>query len=435
MTNSRKKNSIISILLFFVLTLTLIGCVDKEEKKYTVEDLDTKYTDELKLETPFENQRFLTKGIEEVTLLSSVDGDTAHFLDKDKETIKIRFLGVNTPESTGKIAPWGKQASIFTKNKLVGAYSIVIEAEKIGVSPEADTTGTRYLGYVWYKTTENDEYRLLNLEIIENCFSFFTGDSENLKYGEPMRDAYIEKSATKLRVFGTKDPNYDYDTTIIEITIGELKNNYSDYTTGTKLKVTARVIRTVGNAAYVEDLDASFNEETGKTEKAGIFVYHSFNANLGKYAYGQVISFECQASDDEVYGKQLVNPSKLRSIDSSKEYTIREIDNSITSLKEYEGLVVKVNNFTITRLSNVAETGAYTIYGTMENGAELLIRVDADATPKLALSYLVVGEVYDVIGGVSRYLNPFEDNKIYYQIKLGNINEEGLYDFKKVNNN
>lgn len=435
MINSRKKNSIISILLFFVLALVLIGCVDEEEKKYTVDDLDTKYTDELKLEASFENQRFLTKGIEEVELLRSIDGDTAHFLDKDKETVKIRFLGVNTPESTGKIAPWGKQASIFTKNKLNNAYSIVVEAEKVGVTPEADTTGDRYLGYVWYKATKDDEYRLLNLEIIENCFSFFTGDAESLKYGEPMREAYVEKSAMKLRVFGEEDPNYDYDTSINEITIAELQSNYSSYSTGTKLKVTVRIIRAVGNAAYVEDLNASLNEETGKTEKAGIFVYHSFQANLGKYDYGQVISFECQASDDEVYGMQLVNPSKLRSVDSSKEYTIREIDNSITTLKDYEGLVVKVNNFTITRLSNVADTGAYTIYGTMKNGAELLIRVDADAAPKLALSYLVEGEVYNVIGGVSRYVNPFEENKVYYQLKLGNIAGEGLYDFKKVNNN
>ena len=389
MTKNRTKKSIFSIFLFFVFALVLVGCVAEEEKKYTVDDLDTKITDELKLQTSFENQDFLTSGVEEVELLRSIDGDTAHFLNKNRDTIKIRFLGVNTPESTGRIAPWGKQASLFTKNKLTNAYSIVIESEKIGTTPETDSTGDRYLGYVWYKSEKNEEYRLLNLELIENCFSFFTGNSDNLKYGNYMRDAYLEKSVMKLRVFGEGDPNYNYDTSVNEITIAELQSNYSSYSTGTRLKMTVRVIRAVGDSAYVEDIEATLNENTGKTEKAGMFVYHSFTANVGKYEYGQVISFECQASDDEIYGMQIVNPSKLRSVQSAKEYTIREIDNSITSLKEFEGLVVKVNNFKVTRLTNASEAGAYTIYGTMENGSELLIRVDADATPKLPLSYIV----------------------------------------------
>ena len=91
-------------------------------------------------------------------MLRSVDGDTTHFTDKNKNTIKLRYLGVNTPESTGRIAPWGKQASVFVKNKLENAYSIVIEAENVGNPPETDTTGDRYLGYVWYKPTADSNY-------------------------------------------------------------------------------------------------------------------------------------------------------------------------------------------------------------------------------------------------------------------------------------
>ena len=429
-----RKRSILSFLLMFVFALVLAGCTDEEEKKYTVDDLDTKFTDETKLETSFENQSFFSKGIEEVTLLRLIDGDTTHFLDKDRQTIKIRYLGVNTPESTGKIAPWGKQASYFVKNKLEDAYSIVIETDEVGKTPETDSTGDRYLGYVWYKTTKESQYRLLNLEIIENCFSFFSGDSENLKYGDPMREAYLEKSPMKLRVFGEKDPNYDYDITVNEISISTLRSDYSSYSTGTKLKVKVVIVRVVGNSLYLEDFEETYNEETGISAKSGIFLYHSFVPNIGKYKPGQVLEFECQASDDETYGMQLVNPSKVKS-GEIVEYTIKEIDNSITSLKDYEGFVVKVNNFTVTSVTNESATGAYTIKGTMENGSELQVRVDADVSPSLKVTYPKVGSKYNVIGGVNKYVNVFEENKVYYQIKLGNLRYDGENDFIIADNN
>lgn len=438
MTNT-KRFKYLGFLLLLVLSLVFVGCGDKtntdDDKKYTVDDLDTKFTDALKLESSFANKTFLQHGIEEVTLLRVVDGDTSHFLDKDKNTIKIRFLGINTPESTGRIAPWGKQASVFAKNKLQNAYSIVIEAEELGKPPVTDSTGDRYLGYVWYKPNANSDYRLLNIEIIENCFSFFTGDAGNLKYGSQMRDAYIDKAKTKLRVFGEKDPNFDYDLTIHEITIAELRNNYASYSTGTKLKVTVRVVRLVGNSLFVEDIEDTYDEDTGITSRSGIFVYHSFVPGVGTFKPGDVIQFECQASDDEVYGKQLVNPSKLKLIESKTEYVIREIDDSITSLMEYEGFVVKVNNFEVTGKSSKNENGAYTIYGKMSNGAELQIRVDADVSPKKDYDSIQKGQIYNVIGGVSRYVNSFEQNKVYYQIKLGNLAHDGIRDIVLVSGN
>ena len=58
-----------------------------------------------------------------VTLRSCTDGDTANFVQEGyvdsfnrQITIKTRFLGVNTPESTAKVEPWGKKASLFTKH-------------------------------------------------------------------------------------------------------------------------------------------------------------------------------------------------------------------------------------------------------------------------------------------------------------------------------
>lgn len=59
-------------------------------------------------------------------LAKCVDGDTAYFT-VNKEEIKTRFLAINTPESTTKKEPFGKEASEYTCNKLTNAKKIVLE--------------------------------------------------------------------------------------------------------------------------------------------------------------------------------------------------------------------------------------------------------------------------------------------------------------------
>ena len=62
----------------------------------------------------------------EVKLNKCVDGDTAWFSLND-EVIKVRFLAIDTPESTNKIEPFGKEASDFTCSLLTNAKKIEIE--------------------------------------------------------------------------------------------------------------------------------------------------------------------------------------------------------------------------------------------------------------------------------------------------------------------
>ncbi|MDD3107440.1 MAG: hypothetical protein PHP65_06555, partial [Bacilli bacterium] len=177
------------------------------------------------------------------------------------------------------------------------------------------------------------------------------------------------------------------------------------------------------------DLEPTLNEDTGVSSKAGIFLYHSFVAGLGNYLPGYIISFECQASDDETYGAQLVNPKSLRTVSKTSEFTIAEIGSEVTNLKDYEGFVVAVEGFKVTRIGNEADSGAYTIYGTMRNGSELMVRVDADVSPKLPQTFAQIGSRYDVIGGVSKYVNAYENNAVFYQLKLGNLTEQTMNDF------
>lgn len=62
----------------------------------------------------------------EVELSKCVDGDTARFIIETEEK-SVRFLAINTPESTNKKEPFGKEASDFTCNKLRQANKIEIE--------------------------------------------------------------------------------------------------------------------------------------------------------------------------------------------------------------------------------------------------------------------------------------------------------------------
>ena len=132
---------------------------------YSKEDpeLNIVYSKQLTLdETSAETKKM------EVTVKSYIDGDTTHFYIpqelrsqfKNQDALKARYLGVNTPESTGKLEEWGKKAANFTKNRLLSASSIILETD--GNTWEVDSTGERYLVWVWYKPQGSDTYVNLN---------------------------------------------------------------------------------------------------------------------------------------------------------------------------------------------------------------------------------------------------------------------------------
>ena len=70
--------------------------------------------------------------IDNVTLVRTVDGDTAVFLVDGKEE-KIRFLAIDTPETVKentKVEEYGVEASNYTKQLLNSAKKIKLEYEK-----------------------------------------------------------------------------------------------------------------------------------------------------------------------------------------------------------------------------------------------------------------------------------------------------------------
>ncbi|NLO89220.1 MAG: nuclease [Clostridia bacterium] len=77
-----------------------------------------------------------------------IDGDTIVAVFEGKEE-KVRLIGVDTPESTIRHEPYGKEASSYTKSKLLGK-TIYLEKD---VS-ERDKYG-RLLRYVWLEVPKS----------------------------------------------------------------------------------------------------------------------------------------------------------------------------------------------------------------------------------------------------------------------------------------
>lgn len=78
-----------------------------------------------------------------------VDGDTAHVRLQRGVTEKVRFIGVDTPESTIRHEPYGSQASAFAKKHLAGA-TVYLEYDL----DLRDRYG-RLLAYVWLRPPQD----------------------------------------------------------------------------------------------------------------------------------------------------------------------------------------------------------------------------------------------------------------------------------------
>lgn len=208
---------------------------------------------------------------QEVTVKAYIDGDTTHFYVptsvSDSGVLKARYLAINTPESTGKIEEWGKKASNFTKTKLKEAESIIIESDD--GKWNADSTGDRYLVWVWYKPAGSEEYRNLNIEILQEGLAIASNSGQN-RYGSICLDAIAQAKAEKLHIHsGVADPDFYYGEAV-EVTLSELRANIESYE-GVKVAFNGVITRDSNNGVYVEAYDA----ETGMYN--GMYVYYGFN--------------------------------------------------------------------------------------------------------------------------------------------------------------
>lgn len=195
------------------------------------------------------------RAVAKVTVHAAIDGDTTHFNVPTSIVstgiLKARYLGINTPESTGIIEPWGKKASNYTKETLAEATSIYIESDNS--TWNVDSTGGRYLVWVWYKTDEMTDYRNLNIEILQQGLAFGSNAADNT-YSEYTMGALNQAKALKLYVFSkAKDPDFYYGGAQ-NVTLKELKLNYGLYK-DKLVRFEGVVVKRSGATVYMEEYD------------------------------------------------------------------------------------------------------------------------------------------------------------------------------------
>ena len=263
-----KKNSVRIVSLLLVLVISLLAFVSCKDDKTPPAPEQVDYVSGLKLDMSSDTKKA------KVTVHLFVDGDTTHFNIDDHQMfptgiIKARYLAVNTPESTGKIEPFGHKASEFTRSKLESAKSIIIESDT--TSWKADSTGSRYMLWIWYQPEDGADYRNLNLEILQNGLALASKTGDN-RYGDTCTKALAQAQKLKLNVYSSeKDPDMYYGDAIT-LSLKELRMNPETYK-GKDVAFEATVYCDTNHTVYLADYD----EETGLY--IGMPAYYGFNAS------------------------------------------------------------------------------------------------------------------------------------------------------------
>ncbi|NBI08171.1 thermonuclease family protein [Senegalia massiliensis] len=134
----------------------------KEEAKLEQEKKEkARKEEEKRLEE--ERKAEFEKGFISAKVTKHVDGDTVHVTTEDGEELKIRMIGVDTPETVHPSKPvefYGKEASLFTEEKI---FEETVYLEK-DVS-DNDKYG-RALRYIWLEVPEEKD--LNNKEVIKD---------------------------------------------------------------------------------------------------------------------------------------------------------------------------------------------------------------------------------------------------------------------------
>lgn len=410
--------------MVLLLATSVVGCKKKDKKEDETNNnpipLDTSLTDKLKLAESFAGKDFIRDGIGEVTLNRLVDGDTISAYS-GSTSITIRFLGIDTPESTGRVEAWGKAASSFVKDKLSTAVSIVLEAEKERV----DSTGKRYLAWVWYKSSVGSEYRLLNLEEVELAYTkYMINDSS--KYFNTMYNANEKAKKSLKRVWGETDPNFNYSRVVIQTSILYMLAHPNEFQSGTKFELKVKLVRTSGNNMFLEDADEVNydNEGVVVTGKGGIYAFSGYSLSYYQaYKIGDVFTVQCQIEYEGNYGTQLTGLAKPSRVIENVEPEIEELDvDTLTGgkdLKAYYGKVVQLSNLKVVAVKEKTTGGGdkyFVAEAENKNGQIFDIYFGNSLITNYKVSEkLIVGKTYNIIGGVAYY--EFANGE--YQLSVG----------------
>lgn len=322
---------LIGLFLAFFGLFTVVSCKKEEkpqeEKQYfdvPATDIDHYFSDKVRFSdtgtTVNKNAEgklegnFITDKVAKLKLKKVTDGDTAvfHLNGSEKDTytvagksypyVTIRFLGIDTNESTSSIQPWGKAASKYGSQLLMNAEGIIVDATDLpdfdaekGYIDRLDSNATRWLALVWYcpdggNPEDLTQYRSYQLDMIEECYTYATSISSKRylynanktkepilyerynvvknSFGEEEKrfgsmtinevffeaDNRMSRTGKKIRIQGEVDPNFDYNKAPTSLSITEAYERMETLIEkGTFVELTGVITRFVGNNFYMQD--------------------------------------------------------------------------------------------------------------------------------------------------------------------------------------
>lgn len=454
--------------------------------------VDYAHNGSVKLNLDYANRTFASDGVEQVTLKTCIDGDTAHFYPVSKtpvgglDYIKARFYGIDTPESTGKVQPYGRGASDYTKAALTTAGksgTIVLSSPSTAYgAPSADSTGSRYVSLVWInpsvKNAPFDQLYLLNLMIVQDGWSWVKNVLDMPSYSDTFYAAESQANDYKLNLFsGKPDPRFNagnyQDVSLLELK-KEVELSMADSThTNAYDNANVRVLGTVAgfsnNVLYIEDfclytdadgnpLTDSSGNPTGAGEYAGINIFVGMAAIPSKYTtINTYISVCGNAYDSANFGFQISGATfpTLSYSDTDAKVLIKAEDNveehslytfsytaaQLNAIATNTSFVYPCLNCNVSLSDNLVVTGgyvsedgeitlnfglSYSIYLTFQ------IKPDPSDTTTLWKSYTsFVGHAIKV-KGVFTYHKSASNGKYYFQINPSSASDITVMDYVRV---
>ncbi len=431
---------------------------------------------------------FIKDKVAKLAPKSITDGDTAVFhLDKydssatnDSYTspigksysyLTVRFLGVDTPESTSSIDAWGKAASNYAKSLLENAEGIIVDAtdcgDEIKAGARLDSNGTRWLGLVWYcpdggNPEDLSQYRLYELDLIEECYSRYTGgisDSKiaynadkneepilysryadtfgSLSVSDLLLEAEVRMTDLELRIHGQKDPNFDYSNTPTLVSITEALENISNpnnpnnyMNKGTLVQIEGVILRYIGNNFYLQDKQGSC-----------LYVYMGIEGNSieSLYKVGDTISIQgrlCEYGGQYQMSGVVFKRETFNKIEGENAVAMPEPyqlkgNETTAELKQLLGKLV-TTEFELSSIGSKSKDGSYTLYSKTSipdltaigyQYDTLSVRINGSLAPGYDSDSFTRGKKYRVTGvlGVYSEMDLQEEQNIpSYQIIPGN---------------
>lgn len=325
---------------------------------------------------------FFKDGIELVSLVKIYDGDTAVF-KTSSGNIDVRFLGINAPENTKRIEPFGEASTKFCKDALEHAKFIIIESDK--KIAEKDNIGSRYLAYIWYGESLDDLF-LYQEDVLAMGLAKTMFFNNVTLYNDTLEKANKYAKNNNLGIYSGDDPNFNYET--VEVTVNNIVNN--NYQDGSSVKVEGIITGKCNMSFFITDNISS------------IYIYN-VNNKYKSLKVGDKISLIGQYSNDDIYGLQITNITNVNILSKSNKYNIKMFDSNLYDLC---GNVINVDKMLINNVSKYKGKG---YINSAINGNDYKVKVSSGIDINNVRKKLLKNHIYNMKLGVLQQRNSYNE--------------------------